>query len=200
MSHLFKDENTNMLSIEKNTKVAGDKEGLEIIKKIVSDYYEMPQDVYEKTKRSRKTEFIKLRQVVAHVTKTLFPLIPLKTIGKSLGLRNHATVINALKRIGNLIETEKKINGEVTAIIGTIMNAGTIEALELRDRIGKEYFYLKLENIKVLKLSKESAIVFTGIPDEVIKKVKNILNFPDMPVKEFRQTGLSILEKKHDNN
>jgi len=189
-----------MLSIEKNTKDAVNKEGLEIIKKIVSDYYQMASDVYEKKKKSRKDEFIKIRQVVAYVTKTLFPKTPLRAIGTSLGGFDHATVLNALRRITNLIETEKKLSVEVNSIIDTIMNTGTIEALELQEKMGKDYFYLKLDNIKVLKLSKDSALVFTGIPDETINKIKNILHYPDMPVKEFKQTGISILEKKNDNN
>lgn len=185
-----------MLSIEKNTEAIGNAEGLETIKRIVADYYQMPMDVYEKKKKSREGDVMKLRQVMAYVTRTLFPKTPLKAIGKSLGGFNHATILNSVKRMKNLIETEKKLGTEVNSIIDTIMNADTIEAAELQEKMNRDYFYVKLDNIKVLRFAKDSAIVFTGLADDVIDKIKDILHYPDMPVREFRQTGISILEKR----
>lgn len=185
-----------MLSIEKNTEAIGNTAGLETIKKIVADYYKMPMDVYEKKKKCREGDVMKLRQVMAYVTRTLFPKTSLKAIGKSLGGFNHATILNSVKRMKNLIETEKKLGTEVNSIIDTIMNAGTIEAADLQEKMGKDYFYVKLDNIKVLRFAKDSAIVFTGMADDVIDKIKDILHYPDMPVKEFRHTGISILEKR----
>ena len=185
-----------MLSIDSNTKAIVNKDGLDTIKQVVADYYNMPMDSYESKRKSRKGDVMKLRQVMAYVTKTLFPKTPLKAIGKSLGGFNHATILNSVKRMKNLIETEKQLGTEVSSIIDCIINSGSIEYVELRKKIGEKYFYVSLNNIKVLRLSNDSAIVFTGISNDDIERMKDIFKVPDISIKEFSGTGISILEKK----
>ncbi len=156
----------------------------------------MPMDVYKKKKDCREGDVMKLRQVMAYVTRTLFPKTTLKAIGKSLGGFNHATILNSVKRMKNLIETEKKLGTEINSIIDMIMNANTIESADLLEKMNKQYFYVTLDNIKVLRFSKDSAIVFSGISEEIINKIKAITNCPPIPIREFKNTGLSILEKR----
>ncbi len=184
-----------MPRIDKSAAALQSHEVLAQVKVAVAGYYKVPVEIFEEEKKSRKEDVIKLRRMVAYVTKTLFPKVSLATIGRSLGDFTHANVINMLKRVSNLIDTEKQCRADVNKVINTIVNSATIQGAKLREVMNANYFYVNLENIKVLRQSKDVAIVCAGVPDAIVQQIQKLLS-PDIQCKEFKNTGLSILEQR----
>ena len=79
---------------------------IEEIQKIVSDYYNIPDDLLRA--KSRKKEIALARQVAMFLAKT-HTKHSLKTIGLHFGGRDHSTVIHAVNSIESLSKTDPSI-------------------------------------------------------------------------------------------
>lgn len=86
------------------------------IVKIVGDYYKLsPDDINIVTRRRKISQPRQICHYFAH--KYLHrKKYPLSKIGKIIGGKNHATVLNSVKVIENLIITDKEIRKEITEI------------------------------------------------------------------------------------
>lgn len=85
---------------------------------------------------SRREERKEARQIICYLARKHTKLSS-KMIGKIIGNRDHATVLHAVKRIKNLIETDKKIAKYIEELEQTKMREEQIEhdenALTIKD-------------------------------------------------------------------
>ncbi|MDR1860456.1 MAG: chromosomal replication initiator protein DnaA [Bacteroidales bacterium] len=86
---------------------------IDYISKVVCDYYKLPLDTLQDN--TRKREIVQARQVAMYFSKH-YTKSSLATIGLQIGRRDHATVLHALKTVGNLIDTDKKFKACVEDI------------------------------------------------------------------------------------
>ncbi len=75
------------------------------IQKVVSDYFDM--DVQTLQSKTRKRDIVQARQIAMFFAKKLTKN-SLANIGKSIGQRDHATVLHACKTVQNLESTDKQ--------------------------------------------------------------------------------------------
>jgi len=82
-----------------------DKEvSVDLIKKIVSDYYKVSVNLINST--TRKREVVQARQLVMYFAKK-YTKGSLENIGANCGNKDHATVLYACKTVNNLLDTDK---------------------------------------------------------------------------------------------
>lgn len=74
------------------------------IRKIVCDYLNIDEDVFDSPKRTR--DVAQARQIAMYLCKQ-HTKSPLSAIGAAIGGKNHATVLHACKAVTNLMETDK---------------------------------------------------------------------------------------------
>ncbi len=77
---------------------------IEQIRKIVCDYLNIDEEVFDSPKRTR--DVAQARQIAMYLCKQ-HTKSPLSTIGAAIGGKNHATVLHACKAVTNLMETDK---------------------------------------------------------------------------------------------
>ena len=90
-----------------------DKYTTEDIKKVVCDYFKINEDVL--CSSSRKQEIVYMRQLTIYLANRHTDDSHVQ-IGKSIGGRNHSTVIHSIKQVNNLIDTEPKTKHDIEAI------------------------------------------------------------------------------------
>jgi hypothetical protein len=99
---------------------AYDKETLEGIFNVCCDYYNVdPQLVL---KRSRKREFVQIRQMTMKLVKRR-TITSLDKIGSFLGNYDHATVLHGIKTVNNLMNTNKVFRTQFNEIERLLNNA-----------------------------------------------------------------------------
>lgn len=86
---------------------------IEIIQKLVCEYFEVPIEMIKS--KTRKREIVQARQISMYLAKSLTKT-SLKSIGVFFGGRDHSTVIYACQTVEDLIETDKKFKSYVTDI------------------------------------------------------------------------------------
>ncbi len=77
---------------------------IEQIRKIVCDYLNIDEEVFDSPKRTR--DVAQARQIAMYLCKQ-HTKSPLSAIGAAIGGKNHATVLHACKAVTNLMETDK---------------------------------------------------------------------------------------------
>ncbi len=87
-----------------------DLEPIEIIKKVVANYFDLSIPGMEQKNRAR--EFCYPRQVAHYFTRQLTKL-SLAKIGQEIGGKDHGTILNSIKVVSNFIETDKEKANEI---------------------------------------------------------------------------------------
>lgn len=190
----------------KNKALFRDERLISLVKRVVAEYYGQNEDVFYQD--NRKRENVKYRQVVCYVVKKINEKTPLRLIGESFKkpadmmdgrdkAMDHATVKYACGQIQNLMDTQSGFKKEVEEII-QLLSAKSENDGAFWNKIEVDYFYVSLNNIKVIRFTKEKSITFSGVDDETIEKIKQQY-FPDaaQPVKELNKTGLYILDRNN---
>jgi len=95
--------------------------------------------------KTRKREIVQARQIAMYFSKLLTGL-SLAKIGKSIGNKDHATVLHACKTVNNLIDTDKKFKYDIDEIGIKIKNLGNIEYLSEVDKLKFTVSLLTEEN------------------------------------------------------
>ncbi|MBI9035250.1 MAG: chromosomal replication initiator protein DnaA [Bacteroidales bacterium] len=86
---------------------------IDVIQKIVADYFNIPMDMINS--KTRKREIVQARQLAMYFSKK-HTKASLATIGLHCGNKDHATVLHACKTITNLIDTDKQFRTYVEEI------------------------------------------------------------------------------------
>lgn len=84
----------------------GGKLTIDSIQNKVEGYFNLPHDSIKI--RTRKREIVQARQITMTFAKAMIEGATLASIGSELGDYDHATVLNAMKTVNNLIETDKR--------------------------------------------------------------------------------------------
>ena len=92
--------------IDKYVKSTAKEISIEYIQKVVCDYFAITIDKINAN--TRKREIVQARQFCMYFAKK-YTKMPLSTIGKFCGDKDHATVLHSCRVIENLLETDKKI-------------------------------------------------------------------------------------------
>ncbi|MCL2168094.1 MAG: chromosomal replication initiator protein DnaA [Lentimicrobiaceae bacterium] len=99
--------------VDKYVKSTSKEISVEYIQKIVGEHYNLPVEKINANKKDR--EVVQPRQVCMFFAKK-YTNLPLSTIGRLCGDRDHATVLHACRTISNLYDTDKKIKIDVDEI------------------------------------------------------------------------------------
>ena len=94
-------------------EVNSDKFTTDDIKRVVCNYFKISEDVL--CSSSRKQEIVYVRQLAIYLANRHTEDSHVQ-IGKSIGGRNHSTVIHSIKQVNNLIDTEPKTKMDIEAI------------------------------------------------------------------------------------
>lgn len=90
------------------------------IKSIVARYFSIP--FYNLDIKSRKREIVEKRQI-AHYLAKIHTAESLANIGKAIGNKDHATVLNSSKTVNNMIDTDStmiNINSRFVIVINEL--------------------------------------------------------------------------------
>lgn len=94
---------------------------IELIQKIVAEYYNIP--VEKLREKTRKKMIVRARQLSMYLAKLMSDK-SLKLIGKAFGGRDHSTVIHACRSVEELLENNTNFKDEVYRIEKKIKNIG----------------------------------------------------------------------------
>lgn len=169
------------------------KQIFEKAKKCVYAFYKLDDGEFYKNIKSRKEAHVKPRRMLACLCRTINPDFPYADIGWYFVRQNHVTIMNLVKKCMGYIETEKKYKIEFNKILQLYIN-GLQDAPLDRQHLKDKFFYVNLNDCKVLRYNMNKSVVFSGISDEQIEAVKKILG--DAPLKTFYDTGVSIFKAK----
>ncbi|MDD3738123.1 MAG: chromosomal replication initiator protein DnaA [Lentimicrobiaceae bacterium] len=86
---------------------------IDLVKKSVFDYFDLPVEIINN--KSRKRNIVQARQLAMYFAKK-YTQYSLAVIGKHCGNKDHATVLHACKTVKNLIETDKQFKVYVEEI------------------------------------------------------------------------------------
>lgn len=165
------------------------------IKRIVSDYYKLPYEVYLDKGRTREIINVK-HSAIYFCVKNL--KVTKEWLGSQFGM-DHATIIHATKKIDGLLSWDKILSKEFEDIQNIISFKGLAEAKGVD--LHKEYYYIDLNNIISVKVEANKSIVFSGWSSDEVKKFMTELflngsgTIEPEPPKKHINTGLYIMEK-----
>jgi chromosomal replication initiator protein len=96
--------------IDKLVVTAQKEINIELIQKVICDYFNINIDTLNS--KTRKREIVQARQLVMFFAKE-YTKSSLAIIGLNCGNKDHATVLHAIRTINNLIETDKQFRSYV---------------------------------------------------------------------------------------
>lgn len=165
------------------------------IKRIVASYFSVP--IEDIDTRGRHKECIALRQTVMFFVKKHCPKMSFRTIGTIFGsLRpfDHATIIHSLKRVSNLIETDKAYREQMTELNDIIAEEMRKFDEELDD--AKNYYFLDMNKVKIMDIVPGKAVVFVGLSSVEIRKLMLFSEEKMSKLRCLNDTGARIIKKK----
>lgn len=128
------------------------------IKKIrlnIEDYFNLPQN--STLIKTRKKEIVGARQIEMYFSK-IYTEESLKTIGKYLGGKDHATVLHSIGVVNNLYDTEKAYREDIDNIDKRIKDqvlSVTITQEETYEAIWDAILFLLKKHISINKATKD---------------------------------------------
>lgn len=166
---------------------------IEYILKIIEKYYKLDPDFV--ISKSRKRELVFGRQVAMYLM-FRYTSCSLNRIGEVFNGKDHATVLHGKRTVANLMETEKKVKSEIEELEKIVeLN---LKVIEDDIDLSKDFYYVNFNNYESLMISGTKGMILTGFTDEELSKIKEL--FPEIIEQRTHQnTGLYILEKKHEN-
>ena len=163
------------------------------ILKVVEMYSEIEEDFYYR--KTRKKEYVRARHLAMYFTKK-YTKLTFKLIGKKFK-KDHSTIIHGIDRIENGIKYEKIIKESVKnleQIINTRVNAMLGDV-----NIERDYYYIDLNNVYSLKIDDTKSIILNGFNEEEVYLFMNSFKAIKEELKEHKNTGMYILEKRFKN-
>lgn len=183
-------------------KLKADEGFVVLIRQIVCGYFGIPvaELLRDEKKRgpggksSRRAS--RAKQVVCYIAKRLCPKMTNGFIGQVLGGFTPATVLYNVRTVEQECLLDARAHTQVATIIHVVMQRGH-ELGEFWGAVDKEYYFVDLNNITVLRVSNHQALVFTGIPRGLVDKIKEQY-FPQAgaQLRDFSGTGLCVFEKR----
>ena len=142
---------------------------VEYIKKIVLLYFEAPEEYY--TRKTRKSEVLKVKQYGCYFCKKHTSLSN-QVIAELFCLKNHSSIIKAIKKLDDLATFDKQTKQELKQINEIIKLKGLSKSYRVNF---DKYYYINMNNFKSVRETPERAIIFVGYEDE---EIINLLSNP----------------------
>ena len=165
-----------------------------LIKTIISNYYQLPLDIYES--KSRVRQVIRLKQASVYFMRKLLPKATLHYIGNQM-MYDHATVLHCLKKVNQFLETKDLETTEDIRKINEMVELKH-EAIMFGKEAEKGFYHISLDKCTSLKLPNGQAMVFSGMLPNQIAVIREFLEkhyaIP-LPTRKHTKTGLFILER-----
>lgn len=157
----------------------------ELIKQIVSIYYDAPEDCF--TRKTRKREYIKIKHLACYMTKKHTSLAQ-KRIAEIYNLKDHSSIVLLIKKIDGEAEFDKELKHEMRELDSIIK----IRGLSKEGRFSEEkHYHINMDNFISVRENSNRAIIYVGYSEEEIKELHG-----EEKVRIHTGTRKFILEKK----
>lgn len=166
----------------------------ELVKTLVSTYYELPISAFNS--KSRQRQVIKMKQASVYFMRRLLPKTTLLYIGQQMQY-DHATVIHCLKCISNLLETDKETRMDIQALSKNIELQTNLVSLD--GNINSDYHYINLDVCDSFKFNDGRGIVLSNWNDLEIREFEIFMEqfYEQKPERHpHTNTGLFIIKKR----
>jgi hypothetical protein len=166
----------------------------ELVKTLVSTYYELPISAFNS--KSRQRQVIKMKQASVYFIRKLLPKTTLIYIGQQMQY-DHATVIHCLKCISNLLETDKETRMDIQALSKNIELQTDFVSPD--GNINSDYHYINLDVCDSFKFKDGRGLVLSNWNDLEIKEFEMFMEqfYEQNPERHAHaNTGLFIIKKK----
>jgi hypothetical protein len=168
----------------------------ELVKTLVSSYYELPITAYDS--KSRKRQVIKMKQATVYFIRQLLPKATLNYIGSQMQY-DHATVLHCLKCISNLQQTDRETQMDIQALQKNIELE--TDSVRLDGNISREYHYISLDVCNSYKFEDTRGIVLSNFDVAQLKEFETFIAtyYKLHPTRyTHKKTGLFIIDKNKD--
>jgi hypothetical protein len=141
---------------------------MDFILKLVQNYYDVDEDYYKR--KTRRYEILFPRQVAIYLIRKNTKL-SLNSIGEKFE-KNHATIINAIKRISGFMQVDKKVKTQINDIQQTISlkSESALNGYNLNEL----FYYIDLNNFESLRMGENKSILLTGFSEQELEQLKNV--------------------------
>lgn len=166
----------------------------ELVKMIVSSYYQLPISAYDS--KSRKRQVIKMKQSSVYFIRKLLPKATLIYIGSQMKY-DHATVLHCLKCISNLLETDVETRVDIQQLQKNLEIE--TDSFRIDGNANKEYHYINLDECSSFKFDDKRGVVLSNFDETQLKEFETFINdFYKLQPERYnhKNTGLFIVEKK----
>lgn len=164
---------------------------VEIIKAIVSQYYDVPIPLmFSKT---RKWEILHARHSVVYFVLKLIPsYFPLQVKSKWVGYgKDHSILIHIGKKFEDMLTYDKQLRKELNDMEGLIESVLLDKQEPLLEKVG----YMNFNNFVAFRKKSNEVVCMVGIDSDKMQKIKQILG-DDFQEIEMSNTGIFIHNKK----
>ena len=161
-----------------------------IIELVVNFYGADKENIINK---GRKFEVVKVRQIAQYLLRNNTKS-PLASIGKYFNGKDHSTVINSIKSVNNMIDTDKNVKKEIIHLQSLIDKKFDV----FKRNKFYHYYFIDFNNFTSLKINDKKGIMITGFTDSEIAKLQEFIG----NIKESRKhenTAFYILENKKED-
>lgn len=159
-----------------------------IIKGIVSNYFEMPYDLYDS--RSRKREIIQMKQIAVYFIRKFLPNTSLVYTGKIMKY-DHASIIHCIKKVNDLMQTDLLYRKNVNDILQIVQ--------EFYDDLTKDEknYIININECVSLKINNSKTILLSGFDENEVNDLMQRIDLASdiVPVKH-EKTGIFIIENQ----
>lgn len=181
-------------------RIIDDPHFIPLVRQIVCGYFGIEPLAIMRQKATRggkgPQRATKAKQVMCAVIKQLCPKMSHRQIGEELGGFTPASVLLAIRQVQKECCTDARRRRQIATIIHLVLQRGH-ESGQFWGRIDKEYYFVDLNDINVMRIDSTQSIVFSGLPVELAERIRQQY-FPQsgVEIKEFKGTGLSLFEKR----
>lgn len=160
-----------------------DKKKIRYIKKTVSEFLEVDEsEFYNKSKRR---EIVTMKQVSSFFMRRYVKNISYKIIGKQFNNLNYATILYGVRKVYDLIDSDKKFKAQIEK-----MNVEINEYISVLNGTNPSNEMIDLNDIDMMDISKEKKVIFVGFSDMELSNYKHYFNAKE--ISKFDNTGLYL--------
>jgi hypothetical protein len=161
------------------------------IVELVINYYGADKD--EIINNKRKFEVVKVRQIAQYLLRKNTKST-LRNIGSYFNGKDHSTVLNSIKAVNNMIDTDKITKKEIAHLQLVIEKKFDI----FKKNKFYYYYFIDFNNFTSFKINDNKGIILSGFNDLELEKIKEFIgNIKES--KTHENTSFYILENKKED-
>lgn len=178
-------ESENQYSQNIVNLTAYEKNKISYIKTHVAKRLELDESEFKNN--SRRREIVTMKYVASYFIRKYIKRTTYAFIGQQFNNLDHATILYGIRKVYDLMDSDKKFNEMVTKL--------EIEIRDYLSPINDANVYkriIDLNKLDMLDISPEKKILFVGFSD--IEMIENQRHFNTKEIKTFENTGLYFCE------